>query len=262
MKARPLTLYTCSPCNLTCQECIMQHHMDLAPKYHMSLEDVANLCQLAEKCEYRFDIILSGGEPLLWKYLNEALYILGNAPAIRTVTMFTNGILHNRLTKKAAWHCNAIRLSDYGHNAGPIIEMQKLYPTRASIVDRTGFWRNPRYAYPKEEAHPVQCLNPEIMLYDGRVYACPHCLSIAQVLTTPPTADALSVPLAAGFLDAMDALKQTYHNDICTRCVSNKRIRDNIGIQDVNVSGTKGPELQQLGDLRPASSDRWKTAKD
>jgi sulfatase maturation enzyme AslB (radical SAM superfamily) len=262
MKPRPLTLYACSPCNLACQECIMQHQMHMDPHYHLSLDDVANLCQLAEKNKYLFDVTLSGGEPLLWKYLNEALHILGHSPAVRRVIMFTNAIPHARLTKKAAWHCNSIRISDYGYNAEAIAQMKLLYPQRVGVMNRTAFWRNPRYPYPPETAFPVQCMNPEIMLYNGRIYACPHCLSIAQVLAEPPKPEQLSVPLAGMFLDQMDRLKETYHQQLCTRCISNKSIRDTIGIPDINVSRDKRPELHQIGEHREEAKDRWLASKD
>ncbi len=240
----------------------MQHHMDLDPKYHLSLDDVANLCQIAEKNKYLFDVTLSGGEPLLWRYLNEAMHILGHSPAVRSITMFTNAIPYEKLTKKSAWHFNQIRVSDYGYNAEAIAAMKSRYPQRVYVMNRTAFWRNPRYPFPPETAHPVQCMNPEIMLYAGRIYACPHCLSIAQVLAEPPSPERLSVPLADGFLEHMARLKESYAQQLCVRCVSNKRIRDTIGMPDMNISRDKRPELHQIGEHREPAKDRWLAAKD
>lgn len=257
MKFPRLTLYVCSPCNLACQECIMQHHMAWDAHYHMSLEEVTEFSQAAEASGYKFEVTLSGGEPLLWRWLNEAVPVVRASKSVARLVVFTNALAYQRMTDATAAQFDRIRVSDYGHNAEAMRAMQARWPGNVEVVPRYGFWRNPREPVPASVAHPVQCLNSEVMLYGRRIYACPHALSISRVLSTPPAVETLSVPLATGFMDRMRELKRTYHAEICTRCISNQRVRDAIGVRDVNVSKSKLPQLHQIEGLRPPAKEGW-----
>ena len=72
-KIREITFYVTSKCNLKCHECIMKHFMEANAKYEMSLEEIDFFLEASEKYNYKFDFILSGGEPLIWKNLEEGL---------------------------------------------------------------------------------------------------------------------------------------------------------------------------------------------
>ncbi len=234
----------------------MQHHMHWDARYQMPLEEIQAYLEVAETSRYRFDITLSGGEPLLWTALNEAIPLLKAARSTGSLHMFSNGLLHEKMTDETAACFSRIRLSDYGHNS-EAIKVCKQRWKNASVVARYGFWRNPREPVPTEISHPVRCKNPEIMLYNQRIYACPHCLSISRVLPEPPPAEQLSVPLEPGFMAKMAELKKTYHADLCTRCISNQPIRDMIKVADVNVSRNKQPELYQIRGLRKPAEEPW-----
>lgn len=235
----------------------MQHHMAWDAHYHMPLEEVTDFLKAAEASGYTFEVTLSGGEPLLWRCLNEAVPALRASKSVARLVMFTNALAHQRMTDRAAAQFDRIRVSNYGHNAEAMRSMQTRWPHNVEVVPRYGFWRNPREPVPASVAHPVQCLNPEVLLYDRRIYACPHALSISRVLPSPPPVELLSVPLAAGFMERMRELKQTYHAEICTRCISNKRVRDAIGVRDVNVSKSKLPPLHQIEGLRAPAKEGW-----
>lgn len=234
----------------------MQHHMHADPRYQMSLKEVELYLQVAEASGYKFDVTLSGGEPLLWKEINEAAVLIRASKSTARFSMFTNGILHEKLADVAAACFSRIRLSDYGHNSEEVRACKRRWKN-AQVAQRYGFWRNPREPVPTEKAHPVKCMNPEVMLYNNRVYACPHCLSISKVLAEPPGAEQLSVPLEPGFMAQMSSLKKTYHADLCTRCISNRRVRDLIKKPDVNVSKDKRPELHQLRGLAQPAKEPW-----
>lgn len=257
MKLPRITLYVCSPCNLACQECIMQHHMAWDAHYQMPLKEVTDFLQVAEASGYTFEVTLSGGEPLLWRWLNEAVLVLRASASVGRLVMFTNALAHQRMTDATATQFDRIRVSDYGHNTEAMRAMQARWPRNVEVVPRYGFWRNPREAVPSSIAHPVQCLNPEVLLYDRRIYACPHALSISRVLPAPPPAETLSVPLEVGFMERMREFKRTYHAEICTRCISNRRVRDAIGVRDVNVSKSKLPQLHQIEGLRAPAKEGW-----
>lgn len=244
-QAIKMSLYVTSVCNLACSECIMHHAMANDPKYQMSLDEIDMLIDFGEVSGYKFDFVLTGGEPLIWKHLEVGLQTLRKSSICNNITMFSNAMFPDRVTRAVIDSLDAIRISHYFYNTEHMKRLQSMWPKKVSVVERTGFWKNPSEPVAEEIALPVECMNPEVMYYDYKVYACPHNLSIAKGCGSNAP---LSVPVQQmNFLDGLAAIKHSdrHAKEICTRCISNNRVRTHAE-KTLNVSTGK-EDLTKFG---------------
>jgi hypothetical protein len=215
----------------------MQFMMKADRKYHMSVEEIEQLIIISEQSGYRFDFVLTGGEPLLWNHL-AALKELKKSKITNSIIMFSNAMPHERLTDDVATCLDSIRISHYFYNDKQMAELKARYPNKVVMVERTQFWKNPDDPVPN--SLPCECMNPEILLYNYQVYACPHSLSIAQHNGSKVI---LSNPLKKGFMSGLADIKKNQAAEICTMCISNRKIRT---IAESVANTSKGRELIQL----------------
>lgn len=220
-----MSLYVASACNLACEECIMQHIMKADKKYQMSMDEIEAFIDASEKSDYKFHFILTGGEPLLWKHLEEGLIRLRNSSIVNDITIFTNGLVNKKITQTVVDNVDSLRISEYLYNKEEIIDLQKKFGDKIKVVDRTEFWENPHKAVPEKIALPVFCLNAECLYYNYRVYACPHGLSIAK--HNGSLLD-ISKPIEPNFLSGMFKVKACQAKEICTWCISNRSVREHV----------------------------------
>jgi organic radical activating enzyme len=189
----------------------------------MSVEEIKELLHFSAISKYSFDFILTGGDPLLWNNLEEGLVALRKSPVTKSITMFTNAMFHKRLTQKSVDCLDAIRISHYDGNESHMDEMKKTWPDKVHIVDRTEFWENP--SEPVEGSLPAQCLNPETLYYNRRVYACPHSASIAKKNGSEVQT---FFDLKSNFLNDYRAIRIGQEKDICSMCISNMKVRNQV----------------------------------
>ncbi len=86
------------------------------PTYQMPLSDIHHFIQVSRKSGYRFEIILTGGEPLLWKDLGEGIDALRNSGICSKLHLFTNAGDIKRLPAEVAANVDTIRTSQYPEN--------------------------------------------------------------------------------------------------------------------------------------------------
>ena len=218
-----MSLYVNSACNLSCGECIMSHLMKSDLKYHMSLDELEKLIHFSELSGYRFNFVLTGGDPLIWKNLEPGLAMLRKSFVAKSITMFTNAMFYRRLTPLAADCLDHIRISHYDGNSEHMDIVLKMFPRKASAVERMEFWENPKAPVPGYS--PVVCLNPEHLYYNYQVYACPHSASIAKHNGSKVRT---SNPLGINFLEGIQDIKRGHHDEICSMCISNQSVRDQV----------------------------------
>lgn len=203
----------------------MKNQMKSDFRYQMSLEEVAEFLRVSEESNYKFDIVLSGGEPLLWKHLEPGLVMLRSSKVVSSITMFSNGIHYQKLNSNMVDMLDCLRVSHYkdveggSDNTEHIRAIRKLYP-KTMVADRSRFWVNPDA--PVEIYEPVACLNSERMYYNRNVYACPHAASIAiRAGSNVQTC----IPLQPHFMNQTGAIRIGFHREICSRCISNNTVR-------------------------------------
>lgn len=234
-----ITLFTNSVCNLSCSECIMKFQMTKEYegrvhndwKYQMSIQEVKDFVYFSEASNYVFDIVLSGGEPMLWKNLEEGLKILRKSSCVNRIIMFSNGMQYKRMNQNIVNMLDRIRFSIYkdveggSNNTKHIKEFESLYSKNSEIisVDRSHFFPNPKK--PLEIYEPVKCMNPERMFYKGQIYACPHSGSLAAHAQSNVK---VSEKIGLNFLQGTGDIRKNHEKEICSLCISNKTVRDQV----------------------------------
>jgi hypothetical protein len=188
--------------------------------YQMSMNEINEFIDVCNISGYIFDITLSGGEPLLWINLNEGLSKLKQSTICNSIKIFTNALKIDKLNDNTIENVNEIRISEYGDNLKNINTLKQKYHDKIRTVKRTEFWPNPKE--PILNSTPAECMNPEFMLVDGNIYACPHSASIAN---GAKLSIALSSPLQINFLKKMNEIRLNQEHDVCSRCISNKKVR-------------------------------------
>lgn len=216
-----LSLYVTSVCSLDCEECIMQFLMKADPKYQMSLEELERFIQASEYSNYSFDFLLTGGEPLIWKNLREGLKRLRRSRICNSIQILSNAMNIDRLDDEIMGYLDGLRVSEYSTNKDNIQILLKKWPDKIWFVNREEFWMNPKTPVPG--TLPAKCLNPEMLLYKDQVFACPHSRSIALSAQSELR---LGNPVAPHFMKGLFWLKFAQQAEICTRCISNQRVRE------------------------------------
>lgn len=238
-----MSLYVASACQLSCQECIMTHLMNKEPAYQMSLEEIDQLIYYSEQSNYKFHYRLTGGEPFLWKHLLEGIKRLKASPSCLSISIISNAVHIDLATDELMEMVDCLRVSKYLYNEKHADILEKKYPKRVLVVDRQEFTKNPSEKVPNSS--PVHCGNPELMFYDNRVYACPHSKSIAIKF-------GVEVPmyneLGLNFKDGLDAIRHGQEEELCSRCIGNKAVRNAMD-KVLNVSGSN-PNPERLAKRR------------
>lgn len=219
--AYPISLFVTAQCSIGCKECIMRHLMRDQGDYQMSLAEIKRFIDVSEKSRYRFDIVLTGGEPLEWIHFKEGIRLLCSSKICRSLVIFSNARKNlHYLDKTIMDLITGVRLSKYAYNEKEIMTLKEQYPKKVWIVPREDFWVNPKEPVP--DSLPAKCLNSEALLLNDRVYACPHSASIAVLNGSRMR---LANSLAVGFLNGLTSIKKEQQNEICTFCISNQNVR-------------------------------------
>lgn len=220
-----ISLYTISKCNLSCAECIMAEAMKKYNNYQMTLQEIENLIYFSELSNYKFDIILSGGEPTLWDNLLNGVKLLKKSNITKSITIFSNVINLKNINDELVNYIDSIRISEYDYNKKNINIVLEKYPSKIKVVNREYFWENPKH--PIFESLPAECLNREYMFYNNRVYACPHSISLSIKAKSNIK---ISTELKINFINDLPLIKKGQEREICTFCISNQKVRDKMNL--------------------------------
>ena len=93
MKKLELSIKTTSLCQRRCKNCSVIPWMDANPGFHTSIEQIENLIKYSKESEYHWEyILLSGGEPLLWKNIVKGTKLLYESGITSRLILLTNGL--------------------------------------------------------------------------------------------------------------------------------------------------------------------------
>jgi hypothetical protein len=228
-----MSLYVMSACQLSCQQCIMAPLMEKDARYEMSIQEVKDFLDSAERSNYQFHYRLTGGEPLLWPHLLEALRLLRQSKSCLSLSIISNGIHAERVSDELIDLIDCLRLSRYLYNAQKVDYLLSKYPDTVALAEKETFYQNPEAPVPGYS--PVDCANPELMFYNNRVYACPHAEPIA--IGAGVSHIRLYNELAPNFKDGLAEIRHNQEEDLCSRCIGNRRVRARME-QVINISGS------------------------
>lgn len=220
-----LTLYVTSRCNLHCEQCVMGNFMRENLGYDMSMQELDDFLLVTKESGYRFDLIICGGEPLLWKHLQEGLAAIHQSEVANKILIFSNAINIKNVTDDVMKYVNQLRISRYESNDENTQELIRRYPGQIRVVERREFWHLP--TQPIEGTLPQDCLTPERLYMKGKVFACPHSASVNGGKDELYGGQKLYVPLQKDYLNQMDKILEAQTN-LCAMCISNTKVREHI----------------------------------
>jgi len=121
---KEMKLEVCSTCQNNCAECAHGELRLQTKQYQLSLEQVKAFIKFKEDSNYFIEKlqIHGGGEPLIWKYFNQALPLLGQSSAIGSIVITTNGLAIKRIHDEAWEHIDALNISFYEGQANSLLE--------------------------------------------------------------------------------------------------------------------------------------------
>ena len=218
-----MTLFVTSACNLRCEGCIMGGFMKANNGYDMSVDELNDFLAISEQSGYSFDIIVCGGEPLLWKNLKEGLRVLSTSKVAKRILIFSNIVGTSNIDDEVMNCVTQLRVSKYRANASRVDALVSKYPTKILVVDRTKFYR--QASHPLQNVLPCNCLNVESMYMNRKVYACPHGPSLNEGKDTLTNGEKLYAPLEVGYMQHIPKIRDAIAAELCTRCSSNPKVR-------------------------------------
>jgi hypothetical protein len=197
--------------------------MSVDPRYEMSLDEVRNFINISEKSNYRLNLIICGGEPLLWRHLEEGIELLNQSSITNRILIFSNVMNISRVNQNVIDGITELRVSQYESNKENMDFLCKEYGDKIRVVDRRGFFQQPKE--PMQDVLPCDCLNQEHLYTNGKVYGCAHGAAINGGKDVTENGVELYIPLQEGYLSKMAGIRLAQAEELCTRCSSNAKIR-------------------------------------
>lgn len=198
------------------------------PGYQMCLEEVQKFIDCTRESGYPpfKSIIISGGEPLLWKHLEAGVRMLRESGLSERLNIFSNGLNTQAITPELLNNITTLRLSKYANNQGVLADLVERFGTdHINVVDRTKHTPIPTEAL--DRVLPAKCGCEGYALCDRVMYACPMVPTVAYELEL----DLQDYPETYCYLyqrpDWVEALADFHRADhlLCRACIGNHRVR-------------------------------------
>ena len=213
-----IKLTVTSRCPLRCKGCSVEAWRDASPHYEMTMPQVEALAE-SLKGVRAGELIVSGGEPMTWKHLPDALYLL--RPYFDRVRMFTNGMIEpSESFTRATQYIDEVRVSDT-RGVAKAFRLQSWAACRVRAKDKGKFKIRPDA--PVIGSLPADCECPHIEICGDRAYAC----SLAQHNAAwggYPIPEGIVTDVSPGFHERLD-LTHVREMPMCAMCVGNRRIK-------------------------------------
>jgi len=154
-------------CTMDCPKCVQKPYKDKLEKGMMSWEEFLDVVYTLERVKPK-KVIISGGEPTIWPYLKEAIYLIKKVVGSK-VEVITNGLYRNGDIYGDA---DIVSVSNYGSiNKMDILRLKKHLGKRFRMLNSCQvplpFEQNGNNTLPAV----CNCYNPSFVR--GSVYRCP-----------------------------------------------------------------------------------------
>lgn len=171
-QAQMLFLVT-GQCNMSCPHCAQgwwrKDHMG----YHMTPDEIRIICRRTRELGMHFSqAMIMGGEPALWKHLEEGCRVIRESQAFDQIHIYTNyksvDPLINLFDKGLA---DLAIVQTVNMSVDGVRKLWDKHADRVRITNQPAHWIHPDK--PIEGAIPAGCGCDQITVFDGRVYSCP-----------------------------------------------------------------------------------------
>jgi len=228
-----ISLKTTAACDGACRHCVARAWMGRNRGEFTSLEDIEALIVWSRTSEYRWrSIILTGGEPMLWRHLREAAELLRRSLIADELVMFTNALAagssggFDRFVL-ACESLDRVRLSRYQGNEDEVNFILsrcvggKIGRARVHTVNNA-VWCIPP-ADPVPDSLPADCTCRSYGLWKRSLTLC----APIEMLYDRNRWDKSRLPCTevnrAGFLSDLERIDPT-RQDACRYCVGNSKV--------------------------------------
>ena len=218
-----LILNVTSVCNLSCSQCGQKSWR--RKLYHMSEEEVKNIIYYSEKSNYEIkELILSGGEPILWKNIH-MLDFIRSSKIVKFITFFTNGV--KEIPKEVLKNIDRLIISKYPKSNEDNINK--------TISNCSGLLKDIRIKNKKEfliwpdnkldNCLPAKCYCKFMSYYDGVIASCGEIFEIEKRYNVDLSKFKTTVD-HINFLDDIETNHGSF--DHCSYCIENKLVQKKI----------------------------------
>ena len=170
-----LSIKTTALCQQMCKHCTVIPWMNANPDYHTSVEDIEALIKMSKDNDIKWGyILLSGGEPLLWKSLKYGTKILSEAKITDNITLITNAKDYEAWgayeIKRLLKNVDHFRISQYHNNDKAINWFKATFGGKIEVEDRTEHLIAPDLPVPL--TLPADCRCRAYAMVHGNIDSC------------------------------------------------------------------------------------------
>lgn len=235
MKFPIISIKTTSLCQLRCKNCFVVKWMNKYPSFHWSIGSVKNFINATHKSGYHFKIVLlSGGEPLLWKNIIEGTRLIKQSGITDCVKILTNSVAVTE--KNIGWFSDVIenidnvRISRYIGNDRSIEIIKQIFPNdeRIHISDKTEFLIQTDQPIPDSTPAVCHCDYPTVFGDNIDVCGGMRFLSLNNRIKVDPS---MVVKIRTKYLDyfsSKECMEKKLNQEACKYCMVNKNVIDKL----------------------------------
>lgn len=216
-----LHLFVTTACGAFCPHCnqrgIMKQHFG----YHMSLDEIKKLIEATAASGYGpfRDVIVSGGEPLLWNNLEDGIRMLFEAK-IGPIRIFTNGL--HCVPETIVPMVKEFRVSRYDWNQQSVQSLREKLGKKIRVVNRQKHFHVPLGRYGLETL-PEECGGQGCVVFQGKIYPCCNAMSTPLWLQDE-NENIPSCDIQPGYRElTLFNLKRM--SEFCRGCIGNKKVQ-------------------------------------
>lgn len=223
MQLKRLSIKTTAVCNGKCWWCGVQDWMEQNKGYHQSIENIEKFIEYSKDAGYKWnDIVYSGGEPFLWKHLDEATHLLKSSGIVGKIITYTNGFWmkdREQIAKRIS-EFDSVILSVYPFNQDKVALSRGL----VGVANRPEFFVHPNKNYP--DLIPAICNCRAYGMVGDVITLCPSMHFVAAGCNLE-FEDSEWTTLQPNFLDHIDD-SNVVNREICSWCFGNTRIHKHL----------------------------------
>jgi hypothetical protein len=242
MRQYGLILHAISACTLSCEHCGQGAWRDDTPQYKLTLEQVKKLLDVSRSSGYEIkEIIISGGEPTLWKDLDPSLKLFKEYPdVVKTVTLFSNGT--RPINEETIKNVNSVIISFYKGSSVPFIQAARekcvQLGVKFKLKNKDKFYPWPKEAVP--DSVPGRCVCPFMSLLGDEIAVCGEIFEIEKRYKVD--ASQFRTKVEVGFMNAFNKVRLGAM-DICSMCIENMNVQQAYGkivnLDERDIKATK-----------------------
>tara|TARA_B100001059_G_scaffold97345_1_gene96620 strand:+ start:506 stop:1720 length:1215 start_codon:yes stop_codon:yes gene_type:complete len=209
-----LDLVLTEKCSLKCKDCsnLMQYYAKPVDEDFDNL--VKSLDQFMNSVDYVQELRIIGGEPFMYKRIDEVIKKIKNYKNFGRLVVYTNGTIVPKIDKISSFKADNVvfKISNYGEISRNVIKLEKFLSENNInfITERVTRWQDcakiekyERDLSLTKEIFGNCCVNDALTLLHGKLYLCPYSAHAENLHAIPETKE-----------DSINLLKNNNNSEI------------------------------------------------